>query len=657
MTTALLLAGRTVVLAESNFDRKILSLIDKAVFEVVVLKPTSDSLTYERPLPLDLLPYGERTDKYLSLGTAFAISPTEYVTAAHVLALDRESQYKEYFLRDVNGAVFSIDEILKFSDRRDFAVFSVRGRNSGEYLLTNTRPELHDKVYAVGNALGEGIVIRDGLFTSTTPEDLNGEWKWLRFSAAASPGNSGGPLLDGTGRVIGIVLRKSPNENLNIALPIAEVVKAKDGVAQLDRKMYYFIDNMATTKIDILRHEITLPKPYRQLNQELTDAVDKFAAKLLERLLDENKSQIFPNGRESLPLLHKSYDAVFPFLIFRGADGIWDAQSAKETRDLELGNNGSVTVGYLGSSYFLYVQKPDNVQLETFYSDSKTFMDTILKGLGITRQIAVDKIRVTSFGKANEESVFTDGYRRKWLVRLWSMEYNDQRVVTFSLPVPGGCITMMRHDQTGRISGHIMDLKALADFVYVSYYGTLKQWREFLAMKALLPEVLSGIAIEFESGGTFRYGSRRLGFRAGKEILRLTENSDLKLNFGYFPEGGRIQWDVKDVVLGEDKNSATSFLVSRMTRPPDELSDRYKSEWEKMINRKMPYNKTSYLNEKTSVISTVYPEDMTGNLMGKARLLYRVSYTKEGNIGQEAMKAALDGFLKNIEVYELVNKQ
>jgi hypothetical protein len=284
-------------------------------------------------------------------------------------------------------------------------------------------------------------------------------------------------------------------------------------------------------------------------------------------------------------------------------------------------------------------------------------MDTILKGLGITRQIAVDKIRVTSFGKANEESVFTDGYRRKWLVRLWSMEYNDQRVVTFSLPVPGGCITMMRHDQTGRISGHIMDLKALADFVYVSYYGTLKQWREFLAMKALLPEVLSGIAIEFESGGTFRYGSRRLGFRAGKEILRLTENSDLKLNFGYFPEGGRIQWDVKDVVLGEDKNSATSFLVSRMTRPPDELSDRYKSEWEKMINRKMPYNKTSYLNEKTSVISTVYPEDMTGNLMGKARLLYRVSYTKEGNIGQEAMKAALDGFLKNIEVYELVNKQ
>jgi S1-C subfamily serine protease len=41
-----------------------------------------------------------------------------------------------------------------------------------------------------------------------TPEARYGNWKWLRFSAAASPGNSGGPLLDSKGNVIGIVLRR-----------------------------------------------------------------------------------------------------------------------------------------------------------------------------------------------------------------------------------------------------------------------------------------------------------------------------------------------------------------------------------------------------------------------------------------------------------------
>jgi serine protease Do len=79
-------------------------------------------------------------------------------------------------------------------------------------------------VLAVGNAFGEGVVIRDGLYTSATDEDQDGRWKWIRFSAAASPGNSGGPLLDGDGKVIGIVIGKSPNENLNYSLPIARVL-------------------------------------------------------------------------------------------------------------------------------------------------------------------------------------------------------------------------------------------------------------------------------------------------------------------------------------------------------------------------------------------------------------------------------------------------
>jgi serine protease Do len=48
--------------AEAALEKKDLVLIDKTVFEVVVVKQTKDSLTYERPLPLDLLPYLERTD-------------------------------------------------------------------------------------------------------------------------------------------------------------------------------------------------------------------------------------------------------------------------------------------------------------------------------------------------------------------------------------------------------------------------------------------------------------------------------------------------------------------------------------------------------------------------------------------------------------------
>jgi len=50
-------------------------------------KPENDPVTYEKPLPLDLLPYHERNDKYQSMGTAFSLGHNTYVTAAHVLGV------------------------------------------------------------------------------------------------------------------------------------------------------------------------------------------------------------------------------------------------------------------------------------------------------------------------------------------------------------------------------------------------------------------------------------------------------------------------------------------------------------------------------------------------------------------------------------------
>lgn len=637
--------------AETSLEKKALVLINKAIFEVVVLKPTKDSLTYERALPLDLLPYVERTDKYRSVGTAFAINPTEFATAAHVLALDKESQYKDYFIRDINGTVYSIDKILKYSSRRDFVVFSVKDRAAGEYLAMNTAPELNSKVYAVGNALGEGIVIRDGLYTSNTPEDLNGEWKWMRFSAAASPGNSGGPLLDEAGAVIGIVLQKSPNENLNIALPITEVKNAKSGVAHIYEKMLYFLDNMPMTKIDTLQRETSLPKPYGQLNKEITAAVEQFSAKLLERLVSENQPKIFPNGKESLSLLNKHYHENFPRLIMKGEDGNWDGYSPY-TRDLELGNNGFISLGVVKNNALMHIKKPDNITLEAFYGDSKTFMDTILKGIGLTRQVGPDQIKITSLGKAEHESIFTDKYERKWMVRYWNVEYSDTRFVTISLPVPGGCITLMGGGPTGITNSHLMDLKILADFIYVSYCGSLKDWREFLTIGRLLPQVFSTINISFDYGKQITYKSKRLTFSLDQTNMKITENSDLHLSFGYFNEGNRTVWDIKEVTAGEDKNTVTNYKLSRYTNPPSDLSDKDKSNWRKLVAREVPYNKSSFTEDNSTKIETVYTGHVSKESRGTAAVLYSVAYRKEGSWGQKDMADALEAFQRKVIVFD-----
>ena len=93
-----------------------------STFEVVMKKPEHDPVIYEKPLPLDLLPYIERTDAYRSLGTAFALGNNTYVTAAHVIFAGVGTQFGAPALRRSDGTIYTIDRILKFSRHEDFVV-------------------------------------------------------------------------------------------------------------------------------------------------------------------------------------------------------------------------------------------------------------------------------------------------------------------------------------------------------------------------------------------------------------------------------------------------------------------------------------------------------------------------------------------------------
>ena len=117
-----------------------------ATFEVVMKKPEGDPVTYEKPLPLDLMPYIERTDAYRSMGTAFALGGNTYVTAAHVIVAAIGSQYGPPALRRSDGTVFAIDKILKFSAYEDFVVFSLRQDPASPALSVSRDPKLDDIV-------------------------------------------------------------------------------------------------------------------------------------------------------------------------------------------------------------------------------------------------------------------------------------------------------------------------------------------------------------------------------------------------------------------------------------------------------------------------------------------------------------------------------
>lgn len=636
---------------QSVLDKKTLEMIQGSTFEVVVRKPAEDSLKYEKPLPLDLLPFIVRNDKYNSVGTAFAIAPDRFVTAAHVLALGMDSQMKGFSLRDKNGAVYPIDTIIKYSSRRDFIVFTIKGQVARQFLSPNTSPRLNEKVYAVGNAYGQGIVIRDGLYTSDTPEERDGLWKYIRFSAAASPGNSGGPLLDRDGKLIGIVLGKSENENLNFALPIGEVLNAKDNLGVIDVKSMYRIDNMPMTKTSSFRHEIVLPKAYDTLNQELIRFNDRDGTDLMSAMFKENKNKIFPNGDGAAKLLHNStYSTFFPGVIGVGGDGVWDVYKPKDISKAELGANGYLTTGKIGYSTNFHLKLPDNVTLSEIMGDSRKLMDLFLQGANYTRTVGSENIKIVSMGKAQDEEMFTDAYQRKWLVKSWRVEFDDEKLVMMALPVPDGLVGSLRIVDTGQYENNLRDLKALADFAYVAYYGTLPQWKSFLSNRSILPAVFSDIKIDFEPGKEFRYQSSRMAFKYPASLMNIAANSDLQLGFTYFQDGGKVVWDVSKIIVGEDKGNNSAFAIVRENKPPLSIGDEDIKYWEKLSHRKYPFDRTSYFDDGKTIIGTVLSG--AGASQSSDKVLYSVVHTADGVIQQEAAASRLDRFILGIQVHE-----
>jgi S1-C subfamily serine protease len=197
-------------------------MVQNAVFEVVLEKPVEDPIVYEKELDWEKVPFAIRNDKYLSIGTAFAISKTELITAFHVINLGYESMiYSKYYIRDSQKNVYEVDQVTGGSNEKDYLIFTVKGKTFDRFFEFDRNYKTGNAVLSIGNALGEGIVVRNGLILGTVPEEDSGRWNLLKSSADGNPGNSGGPLVTPDGKVVALVT--SLRDNILYSVP-AEVI-------------------------------------------------------------------------------------------------------------------------------------------------------------------------------------------------------------------------------------------------------------------------------------------------------------------------------------------------------------------------------------------------------------------------------------------------
>jgi S1-C subfamily serine protease len=93
-------------------------------------------------------------------------------------------------------------------------------------LGNSTEVKTGDKVVAIGNpGFGSQVLMHTATEGIISGEDRAfGNMRFFQISAAVNPGNSGGPLLNESGEVIGMVTLKAHLENVGFALPSSELM-------------------------------------------------------------------------------------------------------------------------------------------------------------------------------------------------------------------------------------------------------------------------------------------------------------------------------------------------------------------------------------------------------------------------------------------------
>ncbi len=161
-------------------------------------------------------------------GAGIVVTSTgRIVTNAHVVEGD-DALIIETYHGDRTKAT-----VLRADAQRDVALVSVeREAQSNAWssipVQRTALPRVGTDVYVIGHPAGMGWTVSRGVVSAIRNVGDVGRTAMIQTDAAISPGNSGGPLLDREGHLLGLVVAKLAGrgvESIAFAIPASEVAE------------------------------------------------------------------------------------------------------------------------------------------------------------------------------------------------------------------------------------------------------------------------------------------------------------------------------------------------------------------------------------------------------------------------------------------------
>ncbi len=243
------LANRREVATESQSQilTNAVARVAPAVVSVVISKNVPKlTVSYENPfgddpffqglgIQIPVYKQSGTTTQEVGAGTGFFISSNGYIITNKHVASDLQAQYTVLMSSGLQKSAKVIYQDSKY----DIAILKVDGRGYPVVQLgDSSQLQLGETVAAIGNALGKynnsvSVGVISGINRTIQASDENGNVEQLsgvlQTDTAINPGNSGGPLLNLSGKIVGInVATVVGSNNISFSIPINEVRKIID---------------------------------------------------------------------------------------------------------------------------------------------------------------------------------------------------------------------------------------------------------------------------------------------------------------------------------------------------------------------------------------------------------------------------------------------
>lgn len=212
------------------------TVVTKATSQTAgILKKACKNCNYSETVSYELEPYtaeqiydlakvciGEittynKSGAALSLGTGIVITADgRIVTNYHVLEDAYSAKIK------INGFTYTVKSVLAYDKDIDLAIIKIDAKNLTPAVLQKNGVKGGMKVYASGSSEGYTLSFSNGVVAS--PNRVIDGVSYVQHDAAISHGNSGGPLFNEFGEVIGInTMTNIDGQNLNFAISVKEM--------------------------------------------------------------------------------------------------------------------------------------------------------------------------------------------------------------------------------------------------------------------------------------------------------------------------------------------------------------------------------------------------------------------------------------------------